>query len=143
GNTILQRSGASGVCATPYGKMSVGQAIHWIGCRKIICRSERGFPHLLEKTCPPVPTNLPPGCTILHPSQTLPYPTCCPTPSCPPLGPRPPPTLTPASAKTRSKQTKKKPKASFFLSNGTPSVKIEENKGNVNVYEPEESSMKA
>lgn len=39
-----------GVCATPYGKMTVGQAIHWIGCRRIVCRSERGFPYLLEQT---------------------------------------------------------------------------------------------
>ena len=37
-------------------------------------------------SCPPVPSNLPPGCIILQPSHSLPYPSCCPTPSCPPLG---------------------------------------------------------
>ncbi|XP_047739142.1 uncharacterized protein LOC125178727 [Hyalella azteca] len=136
GNTIVKRSGAAGVCSTPYGKMSVGQAIHWIGCRKMLCRSERGFPYLLEKTCPPIPANLPQGCTVLHPSQILPYPGCCPRPSCPPKAPRPSPTLKLMSAIRRPKQTQVKTKDDSDQGDKIALVKIEEKQGKITVFQP-------
>ena len=87
--------------------------------------------------CPPLPTNLPPGCNILQPSRNLPYPSCCPMPSCPPLTSKQPRRFTPVLPPSPARYFHRTHKAVLAKKIATPvsekEVKIDESKSKIGI----------